>query len=148
MNKKTLRNSAAILCALGAIALSGCAAADDLINRQVTHTHDNKDGFVADASVDAEWIPGDATEITVRTPADNDGDVAVILLVSTSELPATCRDAERQSQPMLNIAGAPEIYEPKNSTIQVCDDWTVMKSETGWFGWTPNKEDQAEAVQQ
>lgn len=49
---------------------------------------------------------------------------------------------------MLSIAGAPEIYEPKNSTIQVCDDWTVMKSATGWFGWASSKESQAEGVQQ
>lgn len=109
MFKKTLRNSAVILFALGALALSGCATIDELVNRQVTHTYDNKHDFVADASVDAEWIPGDATEISVRTPADKEGGVAVILLVSSSELPETCRDAERQSSALLTIAGAPEI---------------------------------------
>lgn len=141
MNKKPLRNSAVILFAVATLALSGCAAIDDLVNRQATHTYDNKDHFGADASVDAGWIPADATEITLRTPAENAGDVAVILLVSNSELPESCLDSERQSAPMLSIDGAPEVYEPKNSKIEVCDDWTVMKAANGWFGWTPNDGD-------
>lgn len=141
MNKRMLRTSAAILVVLATLALTGCAAFDDLVNRQVTRTYDNKDHFGADASVDAGWIPADATEITLRTPAENPGVVAVILLVSTSELPESCLEAERQSSPLLGIDGAPEVYEPKNSRIQVCDDWTVMKAANGWFGWTPNDGD-------
>lgn len=141
MNTNPLRSSAAILFVAATLALSGCAAVDDLLNRQVTHTYDDKDHFGADASVDAGWIPADATEITLRTPAQNAGDVAVVLLVSSSELPESCVEAERQSAPILSIDGAPDVYEPRNGRIQVCDDWTVMKASNGWFGWTPNDGD-------
>jgi hypothetical protein len=141
MNTKPLRNSAVILFAVATLALSGCAAIDDLVNRQATQTYDNTDHFGADASVDAGWIPADATKITLRTPAENAGDVAVILLVSDAELPESCLEAERRSAPMLSIDGAPDVYQPKNSTIHVCDDWTVMKAADGWFGWTPNNGD-------
>jgi hypothetical protein len=141
MNKNPVRTSAAILFVAATLALSGCAAIDDLVNRQATHTYDDKDHFGADASVDAGWIPADATEITLRTPAENAGDVAVILLVSDAELPESCLEAERKSAPMLSIDGAPDVYEPKNSKIHVCDDWTVMEAANGWFGWTPNNGD-------
>ena len=141
MNTRTLRTGAAILFVTVALALSGCAAIDDAVNRQATHTYDSKDRFDAGASVDAGWIPADAAEITLRTPAEDAGDVAVILLVSDSELPESCSEAERQSAPMLSIDGAPDVYEPENSKIHVCDDWTVMKAANGWFGWTPNNGD-------
>jgi hypothetical protein len=141
MDKKPLRSSAVILFAVATLALSGCAAIDDLVNRQATHTYDNKDHFGTDASVDAGWIPADATEITLRTPAENAGDVAVILLVSNAGLPEPCLEAERKSAPLLSIDGAPDVYEPKNSKIHVCDDWTVMEATNGWFGWTPNNGD-------
>ncbi|MEI5583552.1 MULTISPECIES: hypothetical protein [unclassified Agromyces] len=141
MNTTPIRRSAAVLFTAAALALTGCAAVDDLVNRQATHTYDDADHFGADASVDAGWIPLDATEITLRTPAENAGDVAVILLVSDSELPESCVEAERRSAPILSVDGAPDVYEPNNSRIHVCDDWTVMKAADGWFGWTPNDGD-------
>ena len=110
MNTRTLRTGAAILFVTVALALSGCAAIDDAVNRQATHTYDSKDRFDAGAPVDAGWIPADAAEITLRTPAEDAGDVAVILLVSDSELPESCSEAERQSAPMLSIDGAPDVY--------------------------------------
>ncbi|MGZ0212535.1 MAG: hypothetical protein ACKVI4_08655 [Actinomycetales bacterium] len=141
MNNKKPHTAAVIVLAAATLALSGCAAIDDLVHRQETQTYDSKELFDADTSVDADWIPSDATAITLRTPADDAGDVAVVLLTSASELPESCVEAERSSAPMLTIDGAPDVYDSKNSTVQVCDDWTVLKATNRWFGWTPNQGD-------
>lgn len=143
MTTSKARAGAAIaLSALFLTALSGCAAVDDMLHKQETATFADKAAFDAGAKTAADWLPADATNITERRSTENAG-IAVILLTSKSELPDTCKDAERRSAPTLNLDGAPDIYDPKNTAAHVCGDWTVMKSDGGWYGWTPNVEDQA-----
>lgn len=144
MNKMTRRNSAPLLLllAVGTTALSGCSSIDDMINRQETHTYEDKKSFEADSEISTDWVPDDATEITVRSASREGDEVAVIHLDSTSNLPDSCREAERKSAPLLTIDGAPDVYKPKNNNVHICGEWTVMQSSDGWYGWTPNTEDQ------
>lgn len=143
MHRSTRIAAAAMLVLAGSLAVTGCSSIDDAINRQQTNTYADKAAYASGSSVDAEWIPDDATDITVRTPADRSSGTAVILLTSPSALPSSCTEAERKSAPLLTIDGAPDIYDPSAQDAFVCADWTVMPSATGWFGWTPNTEDQA-----
>ena len=143
MTTSTARAGAAIALSLLCLpALSGCAAVDDMLHKQETATFADKAAFDAGTKTSADWLPADSTDITERRTSDDSG-VAVILLTSKSKLPDTCKDAERRSAPTLNIDGAPDIYDPKNTAAHVCGDWTVMKASDGWYGWTPNAEDKA-----
>ncbi len=132
---------AAILTA--GLALTGCTTMADVINRESTQTFSDKAALDQSSSVDAAWVPADATAITVRTPSDATSDVAVVLVASQAKLPAPCQPTERRSAPLLSIDGAPDVYDPKAQAAFVCGDWTVMPAADGWFGWTPNVEDQA-----
>lgn len=141
MNTITRLGAATLLTALGISALAGCSGIDDMIHKQETHTFEARSDFASDSHVDAAWIPTDATRITVRSAADRDTGIAVILVTSKDALPATCQQAERRSAPMLSIDDTPDIYDPKAGQVYVCDDWTVMGTADGWYGWTPNTED-------
>lgn len=143
MNARTALAAPALVIA-GLLSLTGCSAYDSLVHRQATSTFDDVDGFERDAEVDASWIPADASEITVRTSTIDDAADAVILLISTSGLPDECVEVERYSAPAWVLDDAPDPYTAK--TVFACGDWSVMASDDGWFGWTPNSEDERSAA--
>ncbi len=147
MTRRPLLLSAAALLALtGGLALSGCSAVDSLVHKQATNTFDDAKAFHADAEVDADWVPDDATAITVRTSTVEDAADAVILLQSAAPLPDDCIETARTSAPAWSLDDAPSAYEAK--TVFVCGDWSVIPGADGWLGWTPNSEDEREAAQE
>ena len=135
--------AAPALIALGLLSLTGCSAYDSLVHKQATSTFDDVGAFEDGAEVDADWVPADATAITVRTSTIEDAPDAVILLTSESDL-ADCAEVERRSAPSWVLDDAPDPYTAK--TVFACGDWTVMDTGDGWFGWTPNSEEERNAA--
>ncbi|GAA5207542.1 hypothetical protein GCM10025774_13070 [Microbacterium kyungheense] len=88
--------------------LSGCSAVDGILHNESTHTSEDVDAFAAGGAVDADWVPDDATQITVRTSTLKDAEDAVILLhSSTGSLPGDCLEVPRTSAPTWAFDGAP-----------------------------------------
>lgn len=142
MNARTALAASALLAA-GMLSLTGCSIYDSLVHKQATSTFDDVGAFDAGAEVGADWIPADATDITVRTSTVDQAEDAVILLSSSAELEG-CTETERYSGPTLALDEAPDPYTAK--TVFVCGDWTVMPTDDGWYGWTPNSEDERNAA--
>ncbi len=67
MTRRHLLPAAALLLG-GTLLLGGCAAVEGLVHKQSTRTFDDADAFRADTPVDADWVPDDATTLTLRTP--------------------------------------------------------------------------------
>lgn len=144
MNARTNLASSALALA-GLLSLTGCGAYDSLVHKQATSTFDDVAAFDDGAEADADWLPADATEITVRTSTVEDAADAVILLSSEeSALAGDCVEVERQSAPAWVLDDAPDPYKAK--TVFACGDWTVMAGSEGWFGWTPNSEEERSAA--
>lgn len=110
------------------------------MHKQSTTTFDDADAFRADTPVDADWVPDDVTALTLRTSTIEDADDAVLLLTSTTALPDECVETERTSAPTWTLDDGPSAYEAK--TVFVCGDWSVIPSDDGWFGWTPNSDEE------
>lgn len=143
MNTRTALAAPALVIA-GLLSLTGCSAYDSLVHKQATSTFDDVDGFESGAEVDADWIPTDASKITVRTSTMEDAADAAILLASDAGLPDECVEVDRYSAPAWVLDDAPDPYAAK--TVFACGDWSVMASDDGWFGWTPNSEDERSAA--
>ncbi len=137
--------AASALALVAALSLTGCSAIDDLVHKQSTSTFDDTGAFRDDAGVDADWVPDDATAITVRTSTVEKAKDAVILLTSaTTTLPGDCVEASRTSAPSWTLDDAPSAYEADD--VFVCGDWSVIPAEDGWYGWTPNSDDEKAAA--
>lgn len=143
MNARTALAAPALI-AVGLLSLTGCSAYDSLVHKQATSTFDDVAAFDDGGEVDAEWIPADATAITVRTSTIEDAADAVILLSSDSALADDCAEVERYSAPAWVLDDAPDPYKAK--TVFACGDWSVIASGDGWFGWTPNSEEERNAA--
>ncbi|WP_144876737.1 hypothetical protein [Microbacterium sp. 1.5R] len=143
MNARTALAAPALIVA-GLLSLTGCSAYDSLVHKYATSTFDDAEAFAKDAAVDATWVPADATDITVRTSTLEDAADAVILLTSESALPEECSEVDRFSAPSWVLDDAPDPYKAK--TVFVCGDWSVVPSDDGWFGWTPNSAEERNAA--
>lgn len=144
--RSLLLPATALLLLGGALTLGGCAAVDGLVHKQSTQTFDDSAAFRAEAPVKADWVPDDATAITVRTSTMKEAADAVILLRSASaSLPAECVETSRTSAPSWTLDDAPSAYDAK--TVFVCGDWSVIPASGGWYGWTPNSDDERNAAQ-
>lgn len=140
---RTLIAAPALLTA-ALLALTGCSAYDSIVHKQSTSTFDDAEAFADGAEVAADWMPTDATEITVRTSTLEEAKDAVILLASDSPTAGDCTETERSSAPAWVLDDAPDPY--KAETVFVCGDWSVMSTADGWFGWTPNSHDERAAA--
>lgn len=143
MNVRPLLAASALI-VVGALSLSGCSAFDSIVHKQSTSTFDDAAAFAKGAGVDADWIPADSSQITVRTSTVEKAEDAVILLISASDLADACTEVERQSAPSWTLDGAPDPYKAK--TVFVCGDWSVMATDGGWYGWTPNSDGERAAA--
>lgn len=139
MTRRHLLPAAALLLG-GTLLLGGCAAVEGLVHKQSTRAFDDADAFRADTPIDADWVPDDATALTLRTSTLEDADDAVLLLTSAEALPDDCVESERTSAPTWTLDDGPSAYDAK--TVFVCGDWSVIPSDDGWFGWTPNSEEE------
>lgn len=146
MTRRTvLLPAAALLLLGGGLILSGCSAIDGIVHKQSTQTFADLGAFREDGPVDAAWAPDDATEITVRTSTIEDAEDAVVLLHSGAQtLSDTCRETSRTSAPAWTLDEAPSAYEAE--TVFVCGDWSVIPADGGWYGWTPNSDEERAAA--
>ncbi|WP_141651263.1 hypothetical protein [Microbacterium sp. 3J1] len=128
----------------GMLSLTGCSAYDSLVHKQATSSFEDVAAFDERAEVDADWLPADAGEITVRTSTLEDAAEAVVLLTSDSALPDGCVEVERFSAPAWALDDAPDPYAAE--TVFACGDWSVMSTGDGWYGWTPNSEEERSAA--
>lgn len=126
------------------VSMTGCSAYDSLIHKQATSTFKDVDSFDDGAEVDVDWIPSDAIQITVRTFTVEKAADTAILLSSESPLSDDCAEVQRYSAPAWVLDGAPDPYAAK--TVFACGDWSVMDTGTGWYGWTPNSEEERSAA--
>ncbi|OAN43259.1 hypothetical protein [Microbacterium sp. H83] len=143
MNARLALTAPAFILA-GMLSLTGCSAYDSLVHKHATSTFADVGAFDDEAQVDADWLPADATEVTVRTSTLEDATEAVVLLTSGSPLGGDCAEVERYSAPAWVLDDAPDPYTAKS--IFVCGDWAVIAADGGWFGWTPNSEDERSAA--
>jgi len=139
MNTRTTLFVPALI-AVGLLSLTGCSAVDSIVHKQSTSTFDDVEAFRDGADLDASWVPADATAITERTSTIEKAPDAVILLTSSSSLSDECTEVERSSAPSWVLDDAPDPY--KAETVFVCGDWSVIPTDDGWFGWTPNSDEE------
>ena len=120
--------------AIALTALTGCAPILDTLQNESTSSYSSTSEIVEGWAKKAPWLPDDATAIRVReTP---DAEPAVLLATSETDLdPAVCVEVERQSAPVFGVDGAPDPFVDR---VFACGDWAVMKTDDGWYGWTPN----------
>ena len=141
MKTLLIKNATAIallpLAVFAATALSGCAVMDQL-------QHESSTDFATVAELadgwdkTAPWLPTDASDI--RTREATNGDSAILRATTDTVLdPAKCAEIDRQSAPVYEQDWSPNAFV---DTAWVCGDWTVIPTDDGWFGWTPNDPDE------
>lgn len=119
--------------------LVGCAAVVDALRGEAAGEFATRDDLVADWDKDAPWLPADATAIV--THESTEGAPASLRAVSSAALnPALCVEVERESAPTFALAGTPDVY--KIDRVHACGDWSVVATDDGWYGWTPNDPDE------
>lgn len=120
---------------LATVALTGCSTIKD----SLTHRHELAfDDYAAAADgwdKLPDWVPTDATDITVRETTN--APIAIVGLASPSD-PVGCTEAEREYIPGIGGDWAPTDYP---HTVLRCGDYEVMATDAGWFGWTISETD-------
>ncbi|NYE18421.1 hypothetical protein [Microbacterium immunditiarum] len=141
-----VRFSAAAVAGLAALALSGCAVIDELAYHQRSSSYEDLAAAPDSSPAHAAWVPDDAHSIRITESTQPDAANAVVLVTSSSPLdPELCAEVDRQSAPSYAVDGAPDVY--RADTVFACGEWSVVSSEDGWFGWTPNHpEERAQSV--
>ena len=135
--RKTSALLAAPFVAVALISLSGCAVLD-VVRHETGTDFDTTMDLANHWDKSAPWLPADATDITTRESTQ--GDPAILRAVSTSELdPALCAEVERQSGPVFEQDWSVDAFV---DTAWACGDWTVIPTDDGWYGWTPNHPDE------
>jgi hypothetical protein len=114
--------------------LSGCSAISNAIHKQHEESFDSfraaRSGWVG---VDIpEWIPHDVT--SVHNLATNDEIDAVIMVTTTSGLPASCVDADRIGLPFSSGGAIPRLGSLPDR-VSDCGDYEVISVTGGWLGW-------------
>lgn len=138
---RTVRVTSVALLALAVGSLSGCAIVDEAFHKQQSSSFGSAQDAPADSVAHESWVPADASDIRIVQTTIEEARDASILFTSGSALdPSICRDVPRLSAPSYAIEGAPDVLAA--DTVFACGDWSVVPSETGWLGWTPNHPDE------
>ncbi|KAA9136128.1 hypothetical protein [Microbacterium caowuchunii] len=123
------------------VGLSGCSVVDELVYHQRSATFQTSADAPDSSVAHAGWVPKDASDIRIVESTRPDATNASILLSSASPLdPGICVEIDRQSGSTYSIEGAPDPYAAER--VFTCGEWSVIPSEDGWFGWTPNSPDE------
>ncbi|GAA3214343.1 hypothetical protein [Microbacterium terregens] len=135
------RTSRVIFLAAGLVAatlaLQGCAVVDELVYKQRSSAFPTAEAAREAWDLDAAWVPADAKDVRVVESTVAGASDAVLLVSSDTALdPALCAEVIRQSGAGYTIDGAPDAY--RADTVFACGPWSVIPSDEGWFGWTPN----------
>lgn len=114
------------------LGLTGCAGLHSLASKQheesfATYSAAEKGWEGVDIP---SWIPDDATDL--RNVATLDETVAVIRVVTDSELAGSCEPTTREGIPQLAVDWSTQDWPEE---IQVCGDYEVMAMDDGWLGW-------------
>jgi hypothetical protein len=114
------------------ITVTGCAQIDNLLSRQheetfTTYAQAERDWVGVDIP---HWIPDDATEL--RNLATFDETIAVIRVVTDSELAGDCVADERVGIPALDVDWSTQDWPDE---VQRCGDYEVIPMDDGWLGW-------------
>ncbi len=134
----TVLTAAALLATVAATA-TGCSSIEDMLHNEQAATYDTIADFRDEAVISATWLPEDAHDIALRrsTKASD----AAIALSSTQPLDAAiCAPVARQSAPAYNVDDSVDVY--KITDAFACGDWTVVRTDGGWLGWTPSHPDE------
>lgn len=125
---------------LGALAiatLAGCSVVDGL-QHEASADYASTSELSAGFGEPVPWVPADATQI--RTRYATNGDAAILRATTTSPLdPEVCGEIERLSGPVFEQDWSGDAYV---DNAWVCDNWTVVATDDGWYGWTPNDPDE------
>jgi hypothetical protein len=131
----TTRPLALALLSLAALSLTGCSAIEDAVHREATHEFATASDVAENWDKSAPWLPADASGIV--THQTTDGDIASLIATSAAALdPAACAEVERRSAPTFPLPGSPDVY--GLDTVYACGAWAVVRTDDGWFGWTPS----------
>lgn len=136
-----VRIAAVAAAGLAALALPGCAVIDELAYHQRSSSYEEPAAAPESSPAHAAWVPDDARSIRITETTQPDAANAVVMVTSSSALdPEVCTEVDRQSAPSYTLDGAPDVY--KADTVFACGEWSVVATEDGWFGWTPNHPDE------
>ncbi|MDN3310778.1 hypothetical protein QWJ90_07535 [Microbacterium oryzae] len=139
MRKTKLALTALAVTTSAAILLTGCSTVEDVLHKEKRSTYENPTAFDDDSGIEAPWLPEDATGIEVtRSTQANDAAISAESYADLSS--ALCAPVERQSAPAYQPG--PEVDVFKISHAFACGDWTVVKTDYGWLGWTPGHPDE------
>lgn len=134
--------------ALGAILLpaallaTGCSVVDQVVYHREALSFPDRAALREAGNHLESWVPADAGDITGT--ASTTASDAVVMLHSAQELdPAECTEVPRRSAPVYSVPDAPDVY--KIDTVFACGSWSVVRTDDGWLGWTPNSPDEAAA---
>jgi hypothetical protein len=134
MNKFPIAAAALV----AALALSGCSQIHDGLTGEASHAFSSATDLDGNWDRDLPWLPEDSGDIRVH---ESRGEPAVLRLVSDAELdPAQCAEVERLSGPAFDEEWSPDAYVDQ---AWACGDWTLIPTDDGWYGWTPNDPDEA-----
>ena len=138
---RTVRVTSVALLALAVGSLSGCAIVDEAFHKQQSSSFGSAQDAPADSVAhNRGYRPMRATSASSKRQSRRP-ETSSILFTSGSALdPSICRDVPRLSAPSYAIEGAPDVLAA--DTVFACGDWSVVPSETGWLGWTPNHPDE------
>lgn len=119
------------------VALTGCSVMDGLQN-EASGEFESTAELAEQWDQVAAWVPADATEI--RTRYSTSSDAAILRATTASALdPALCAEIDRLSGPVFEQDWSGDAFV---DNAWVCDDWTVVATDDGWYGWTPNDPDE------
>jgi len=121
------------------LTLSGCTAIQEAFSQEITTEFASANDVADRWDTEVPWLPADATEIIAKEKPD--GEVSALMAHSPSPLaPETCVEVDRRSAPTVNVDTAPDVY--GHARVFACGTWSVIPTDDGWYGWTPNSADE------
>ena len=137
--RKLLPLFAAVAVAVTGLALTGCSSVIDKIQPEKAHEFASSQDLARDWDQTAEWLPADSTQIKIREASA--GGPAILAATTDTALDlAHCAETERQSAPAYSDVWSPtDVYVDR---VFACGGWAVIKTDGGWYGWTPNDPDE------
>lgn len=123
--------------------LAGCSALLDVVHSENESHFDD----AAAVTIDAPWLPSDATDITLRESTKSDVTATAVIGFSSDSALVDCTETERRSLPSYNVEWGPDDDAiVKTDTVTSCGDWVFIPTADGWFGWTPSAPDEKSAA--
>lgn len=119
--------------------LTGCTTISDVLYHQESNRFASADELTEDWDKTAPWLPEDATDI--KTHESTTGPPAILAATTATALdPTMCAEVTRESSPEFVQSWSPgDTYV---DSVWACGEWAVLRTDNGWFGWTPSDPDE------